>query len=90
MLTIKTNITVSGQGLNLCEECSHKDVCKNLDILRAAVSSIESASIYEPTNNNGTKETHVKDIPWLSINVTCRNWSRAQRTQQRRFDIYDT
>lgn len=89
MLTIKTDTTISGQGLNPCEECSHKEVCKNLDILRAAVSSIASASIYEPTKNKGTKETHIKDIPWLSINVTCRNWSRIQKNLKRG-DIYDT
>lgn len=83
MLTIKTDITISGQGLNPCEECSHKEVCKNLDILRAALSSIESAMVYEPIKENGIKETPIKNIPWLSVSIACKNWSPIQRTEKR-------
>lgn len=90
MFPVKTDITISGQEVNPCEGCSHKNVCKNLDILRAALSSIESASVYEPIKENGIKEIPIKNIPWLSVSVACKNWSPIQRTEKRGIDIYDT
>lgn len=59
---------------SLCDDCAHKIDCKNIDILKSVICSLRSAQVGESTPEGKIEVIKVRDIPWISLHLNCKNF----------------